>query len=229
MESKRTTLQKMLVEDLSSRFFTELARRMPIIYKESISRSVKDDGVDEALKPYYFAQTRYTLVQSLFLTTGRECRHETHVIPCEQNGFPIPLVVIGRFHFTIHHGHNPEEQSVINSSLVRQQQSIINKELIQPKLFGATFDEEKLRATERIYTNIIFGCRAGSADFSNYGFMRIAIPYVKKGKSRDQLFFAENHDYTEILQMVIDKENQKREQKPMVNIAAPRIKISNLG
>lgn len=228
MKSKTTVLQKMLVEDLSSQFFKEFARRMPTIYKESISRSVKDDDVDEALKSYYFGQTRYTLVQSLFLNAGRECGHHTEVIPCEQNGFPIPLVSIGRFHFTVHHGLNPDDMSVINSSLVRQQQSTINKELIQPMLFGATFNENKLRATERIYANIIFGCCGNGVDFSSHGFLRIAVPYLKKGKSRDRLFFAENHDYSEILQMIIEKESQKREQKPMVNVAVPKIKISNL-
>ena len=229
MQPKQNILQKMLVEDLSSQFFKEFARRMPTIYKESISRSVKDDGVDEALKPYYFGQTRYTLVQSLFLKGGRECGHHTEVIPCEQNGFPIPLVVIGRFNFTVHHGHNPEDMSVLNSSLVRQQQSTINKELIQPKLFGATFDEDKLRATEKIYANIIFGCRGNGVDFTNHGFMRIAVPYLKKGRSKDRLFFAENHDYSEILQMIVEKENQKREHKPMVNVAVPKIRFSNAG
>lgn len=229
MSSKQTILQKMLADDLSSTFLKVFSKRMPVIYEESVSRSVKDDDfVDEALKPYYFGQTRYTLIQSLFLNVGRECRHKSRVVPCEQNGFPIPVVTIGRFHFTTHHGSDPQDMSVINASLVRKQNAVINDELVQPKLFGATFNEESLVAAQNIYANIVFGCQGTGLDFTNYGFLRIAVPFIKKVNGKDKLIYAENHDFNEILQMVVEKERQTKEQKPMVNIAVPKIKISRI-
>jgi hypothetical protein len=103
MVSKQTILQKMLAEDLSSTFLKEYSRRMPVIYQESMSRSIKDDAVDDDMKPYYFGWTRYTLVQSLFLSVGRECGYQAETVPCETNGFPIPVVSVGRFNFTTHH------------------------------------------------------------------------------------------------------------------------------
>jgi hypothetical protein len=83
-----------------------------------------------------------------------------------------------------------------------------------------------LLVAQRIYANIIFGCRVESMDFNTYGFLRIAIPYLKKVKGKDKLFYAENNDYFDILQMVLDKEKLAKEQKPMVNVAAPKLKRS---
>lgn len=228
MKLKQTLLQRMLSEDLDSRFLKLLSGRMPIIFEESVSRSVKDDFVDEALKPYYFAQTRYTFVQSLFLRIGRESGHKAAIVRCEQNGFPIPTVQIGRFRFTTHHNLEPEETSVINSSLVRKQNALINDEIVQPKLFGSTFNEERLAVARDIYANIIFGCQGKGTDFTNYGFLRIAIPYLKKVNSKDRLYYAESHDLNDILQMVIEKERKTKQQKPMVNVAAPKLKVSQL-
>jgi hypothetical protein len=229
MSSKQTVLQKMLADDLDSGFLKMFSGRMPVIYEESISRSVKDsDYVDDALKPYYFGQTRYTLVQSLFLSVGRECGHKAIVVKCEQNGFPIPVVKIGRFYFTTHYNSEPQDMSVINASLVRKQNSVINDELVQPKLFGSTFNEERLVAAENIYANIIFGCQAKGLDWTTYGFLRIAVPYIKKVNNKDKLYYAENHDYNEVLQMVVEKEKQTKQQKPMVNVAAPKLKVSRL-
>lgn len=230
MSSKQTVLQKMLADDLDSRFLKMFSGRMPVIYEESISRSVKDDDyVDEALKPYYFGQTRYTLVQSLFLKVGRECGHKAIAVKCEQNGFPIPVVKVGRFHFTTHYNSDPQDMSVINASLVRKQNSIINDEIVQPKLFGSSFNEERLVAARNIYANIIFGCQAKGLDWVNYGFLRIAVPYLKKVNKKDKLFYAESHDFNGILQMVVEREKNTKQQKPMVNVAIPKLKNSRLG
>ena len=224
MIKKRSVLQNMLSEDLDSRFLKEFSRRMPVIYQESISRSLKDDAIDEALKPYYFGQTRYTLVQSLFLSVGRECGHQAGIVYCDTNGFPIPVVSIGRFNFTTHYGYDSNDMSVLNSSLIRKQHSQINDEYVQPTLFGCAFDEQKLLAAQNIYANVIFGCRVDGMDFANYGFLRIAVPYLKKVKGKDKLFFAENNDYFVILQMVLEKEKMTQVQKPTVNVATPKLK-----
>jgi hypothetical protein len=202
---------------------------MPNIYQEALSRSISDDLVDEALKPYYFGQTRYTLAQSLFLSVGRECRHQTEVVHCEKNGFPIPVITIGRFSFTTHFAFNADEKMIINSSLVRKQHSIINEEYVQPKLFDVTFNEQKLRAARTIYANIVFGCRGGHSNFYTHGFLRIAVPYLKKSNGREQLLYAENLNYFDVLAKVLEKEQTSQQQKPMVNVAVPKLKITKQG
>ena len=224
MISKKSVLQTMLSDDLQSRFLKEFSRRLPVIFQESVSRSVKDDAVDEALKPYYFGWTRYTLVQSLFLSVGRECGHETDVVKCETNGFPIPVVSIGRFSFTTHYAYNADEMLVINSSLVRKQNSQINHEYVQPKLFGCKFNERKLLSAESIYANIIFGCQGNGQDFTNFGFLRIAVPYLRKINGKEKLHYAENNNYFDILKMVIEKEASAQQQKPIINVATPKLK-----
>lgn len=66
MNQNPAVLQQMLVSDLQSPFLKEYSRRMPNIYQESASRSISDEAVDDALKSYYFGQTRYALVQIVF-------------------------------------------------------------------------------------------------------------------------------------------------------------------
>ncbi len=228
MSSKKNILLSMLSADLSSTFLKVFSQRIPVIYQEAISRSVKDDAIDNSLKRYYLGQTRYALAQSMFLNVSRECGHQTDIDECETNGFPIPKITIGRFSFTLHHGTNPNEMSVINASIIRQQHSAINDEIIQPKLFGATFNEHKLAMSENIVGNIIFGCRMNSGDFAKYGFLRIAVPYLKKTRGKDKLCFAENLDFFDVLKMVVGREQQEQ-QKSIINVAVPKIKISKLG
>lgn len=227
MNQKRP-LKGMLIEDLGSTILKEFSRRMPIIYQESISRSIKDDAIDGALKSYCFGQTRYALVQSLFLSVGRECGYQAKVVRCETNGFPIPIVKIGKFNFTTHHGFDNDEQSAINVSLIRKQHSQINHDYIQPKLFGHSYNEKKLLAAEEIYANIIYGCHGDGQDFKQFGFLRIAVPYLKNFNGKEKLMFAENIDFFEILRAVVEKEQIGQEQKTIVNVAKPKLKIPNV-
>lgn len=222
-----TVLQKMLSDDLSSVFMKEYARRLPIVYREAEGRSVKDDNVDAALKPYLFWQTRYALVQSLFIGVARECGLDAKVHKCEANGFPILTVKAGRFTFTSHHSSKSDEMAVLNSSLIRQQHASINHQLIQPSLFDR-LDDAKLLDADSIYANIIFGCRGNAADWDKNGFLRIGVPYVKKvankkGELTDKLRYAELCDYNDILAMVIDRE-QTAVQRPDIKVVVPKVK-----
>ena len=227
MAAHQTILQKMLSDDLSSVFLKEYARRLPTVYLEAESRTIKDDNVDEALKPYLFWQTRYTMVQSLFISVARECGIEAEVTRCEANGFPILVVKEGRFTITTHHSSKSDEMAVLNSSLMRQQHASINHQLIQPTLFDR-FDDNKLLNADSIYANIIFGCRGNTSEWVKFGFLRIAVPYVKKVKNQkgdliDRLHYAENCDYNDILAMVVDREQQEK-QRPVVKVVVPKVK-----
>jgi hypothetical protein len=219
----------MLSDRLSSKFFMEFARRIPNVYQESKSRSLDDDDVDKALKPYYFGQTRYTLIQSLFLSVGRECGHDAKAEPCETNGFPIAVVIIDRFRFTVNHSDSADEGRVANASEIRKQHSAINDEYIQPRLPGLPgprFDETKLLAAENIVVEIIYGCSAGASNFSTHGFLRIAIPYIKKVKDKDMVFYAANYSYADVVQMVKEREKAEMDKKRTINVAVPKLKKS---
>ena len=223
-----TILQAMLSNDLSSVFMKEFARRLPVVYREVEGRSVSDESVDVALKPYLFWQTRYALVQSLFIGVARECGLSDKVLKCEANGFPILTVTVGRFTFTLHHSSKSEEMAVLNSSLIRQQHAAVNHQFIQPNMFEPQFDKAKLNNADRIFANIIFGCRGNAADWDRYGFLRIAVPYVKKmankrGNLIYKLRYAELCDYNEILSMVIDRE-QSVAKRPDIKVVVPKVK-----
>jgi hypothetical protein len=230
--TSQTVLEKMLSDDLSSQFLKEFARRLPVMYLEAESRSINEEIVDEALRPYLFWQTRYALVQSLFISVARECGLETAVVRCESNGFPILVVRCGRFTLTIHHSSKSEESAVLNSSLIRQQHSSINRELIQPSLF-AKFDDEKLKSADNIYSNVIFGCRGNATEWNKYGFLNIVMPYVKKVQNKsgaivDRLHYAASYNYNDILAMVVERENQERQQ-PQIKVVVPKIKQHKAG
>jgi hypothetical protein len=224
-----TVLQTMLADDLSSVFLKEYARRLPTVYREAESRSIKDDSVDEALKPYIFWQTRYALVQSLFVAVARQSGLQVEVLKCESNGFPILTVTAGRFVFTTHHSSKSDEMAVLNSSLIRQQHASVNHELIQPSLFSR-LDDTKLADADSIYSNIIFGCRGNATDWAKNGFLKIAVPFVKKvankkGDLVDKLFYAELCDYNDVLSLVIERENKaKAARRPDIKVVTPKIK-----
>lgn len=224
---------KMLVEDLETKFLKRIDSRMLAAWNESISRSITDDSIDDALKRYCFGHSKYFLVQSLFLRVGLECGYESKVVPCEQNNYPIPEVVIGRFVFTAHHSYNPFDKYVLNSSRTRKQHSNINNQYInrgQRSLFGDTFDETKILAAEKIQANILFGCGGNGLNYENNGFLRIAFPSVervknKKGNDTNKVWFVENHDLREILSLVSDKEKRNQAKPTIADVAIPKLKV----
>lgn len=228
-----TVLVRMLVEDLETKFLKRIQSRMLTAWNESISRSVKDDGIDEALKRYCFGHSKYFLVQSLLLKVGRECGYQSETVPCEQNNYPIPEVVIGKFVFTAHHTFNPHEKYVLNSSQIRKQNSNINNQYInrgQGNLFGNTFDETKILGATKIQANILFGCGGNGLDYENNGFLRIAFPSVerikdKNGKDTNKVWFVENHRFEDILLLVNNKEKREQAKPTIIDVAVPKIKI----
>jgi hypothetical protein len=233
VKMQETVLVKMLVEDLSAKFLKRFDSRMLAIWQESISRSVKDDRIDDALKSYCFGHSKYFLVQSLFLDVGRECGYESKVVPCDQNKYPIPEVTIGRFAFTAHFTFNPHEKYAFNSSLTRKQHSAINNKYMnrgQGSLFGDTFDDSKIRIAEKIQANLLFGCGGNGLDYERNKFLRIAIPSMETAKDRfgkdtNKVFFVENHSFDDILQLVSDKERQQQIKPTIIDVAVPKIKI----
>lgn len=218
---------EMLSEGLGSRFMMDFARKIPNIYQESKSRSIDDDDVDMSLKSYYFGHTRYTLIQSLFLSVGRECGYDARAVPCESNGFPIAVVTIGRFRFTVNHGDSSDEQKVAHASLIRKQNSAINDEYMKPRLPGLPapqFDAEKLWAATNIVAEIIYGCPTGVSDFSAHGFLRIAVPALRKVRDKEVVFHAASYRYAEVLQTVRDREKAEMDRKRIINVAKPKLK-----
>jgi hypothetical protein len=227
-----TILQTMLSDDFDSRFLRELIRRLPGIYREAETRSVNDMDVHDSLKRYAFCQSRYVLAQSMFIKIGSDSGYDTKIHNCEANGFPIAIVKIGRFFFTLHHSSQADEDVVLGSSLIRQQCSVINYSLIQPGLFDQ-LDDSELVSAQRIYGNLIFGTRAGTTDFRQYGFLQIAVPFVKsvqnkKGVMTDRLFYAEKCDLNIILGMVVQREAASRKIQPQLKPAMPTIKKKNV-
>lgn len=231
---KETPLVKMLVEDLETNFLKRIDSRMLTAWNESIGRSIADENINDALKRYCFGHSKYFLVQSLFLSVGLECKYESKVVPCEQNNYPIPEVVIGRFVFTAHHQYNPSDKYVLNSSRTRKQHSSINNQYIkqgQASLFGDTFDDNKILAAEKIQANILFGCGGNGLNYEANGFLRIAIPSVetaknRQGKETNKVWFVENHDLREILQLVSDKERREQAKPTIADVAIPKLKIN---
>ena len=226
----RDKLFNMVVEAFGSpNFLRAFSQRIPIIYGESKSRTYDEDLVDEAFHTYHFGQERYTLSQSLFLSVAREFGLGTRIQRCETNGFPIAVVSVGRFDFTLHHGQTRSEINCINTSLIRRQHSAINNELIQPSLFRTpTFNDDKLNDAETIYANIIEGCGGNGISFSEYGFLRIAFPclHIKDGK--ESFVFVENYDLHDVLRVLIENEHRDEEVKPLVDVAIPKIKKNKL-
>jgi hypothetical protein len=220
----------MVVEDFGNpSFLRELSQRIPIIYNESVSRTYNEDLIDEAFHTYHFGQERYTLSQSLFLSVARESGLEARIQRCETNGFPIAVVSVGRFDFTLHHGQTRSEINCINTSLIRRQHSAINNELIQPSLFKTpTFADDKLSEAENIYANIIEGCGGNGVSFNEYGFLRIAFPCLKIKNGKESFVFVENYDLYEVLRVLIENERRDEESKPLVDVAIPTIKKTKL-
>jgi hypothetical protein len=230
MATDQSVLQTMLSDDLSSQFLKELARRIPTIYLEAERRSLaeRDVYIDDSLRAYLFWQTRYVFVQSQFVGVAKECKMESDVVRCESNGFPILTVKANRFTLTIHHSSKQDEDVVLRSSLIRQQHSAVNHQYRQGNLFE-TFDEQKLRNAEKIYANIIFGCRGNAAEWHKYGFLQIAVPYVKqvenkKGDLVNRLFYAEKCDYNDMLGMVIEREKKGQPMRPALKLVKPKVK-----
>lgn len=229
---KKSELFEMLVEDFGNpQFLREFSQRMPIIYNESGSRSYSDELISEPFKKLYFGHSRYFLSQSVFLDVARETGVECKVAKCDSNGFPIVRVQVGRFYFTLHHGITPNEIMCAHTSLIRKQNTAINNEIIQPSLFndGAEFDSEKLSQANNIYANIIHGCGGSGTAFGEYGYLRIAIPCLKKNANgSEQFIFVENVDLFDVLQVLIENESVKEQAKPMVDVAIPKIKINKI-
>lgn len=230
---QKTVLVEMLVEDISSNFLKRFASRMLPTWNESASRSMTDDLVHPALKRYCFGQDRYHLIQSMFLKVGEESGYESKVVLCDMNNYPIPEVVIGRFAFSANYTFNPTEKYVLNSSQTRKQHSAINNQYMrrgQGNLFGDTFDETKILIAEKIQANILFGCGGNGLDYENNGFLRIAFPSVeakkdKNGNDTNKVYFVENHKYSDILQLVSDKERNAQAKPKIADIAVPKLKI----
>jgi hypothetical protein len=230
MPPKETTLFRMLVEDLGSRFLKQFAERTSIIYKEAESRSFQDDAVHESFKAYHCGHTRFALHQSMFLRLAQECGMKTEIRKCPENGFPIAIVSAGRFFFTDHYATSPDELSLLDPSLMRQQNAGVNLELVQNSLFKPAFDEKKLRKAEQesVYANLIHGCRGVGSDFLLYGFLRIAFPCVKSSVTSDDaqldLTFVENHNLNDVLAKVLEKESAGALSVASVSVAVPKIK-----
>jgi hypothetical protein len=221
----------MLVEDLSeakaSRFLKDYGKRSAIIYNEAETAS-KDDAIQEEFAPYYNGHLLFFLHQTMFIRLAADCKLDWDIVPCKQNGFPIPVVRIGRFHFTDHHGTTSNEVACLNPSMMRSQNSLVNLNLVQRSLFEPPFDPNKLREADDIYGNFIHGCRGGGNAFTAYGFMRIAFPCVADVKNAEEaqkkLRYVENFNLYQVLESVVTRENQNRNfVQPSVRVA-PKIK-----
>lgn len=229
MTLKPTTLETMLCDDLEAPFLKESARRMRTVYREAEGRSYGDAEVHEKLQPYCFWQNRYILAQSMFIKLGEQMGYDARIHTCETNGFPIPIVKIGRFFFTIHHSSQADEERVRSSSLIRQQCSGVNFSLIQPGLFEPKIDESELLRAEKIYGNIIFGTRPGTTDFVTFGFVQVAVPFVKtitnkKGEETQQLQYVARININNLLDMMAQRETAKRAAQPRLKAAEPKLK-----
>lgn len=212
-------------QGLDSKFMMSFARRMPNVYRESKSRSIDDNDVHPALKSHYFGHTRYTLAQSLFLSVGHECGYHARAEKCESNGFPIAVVTVGKFRFTVNHSDSSEGQRVPHASIVRQQTTLLNDDYMQPRLPGLPapqFDAEKLADAKVIVAEIIYGCP--TSDFAAHGFLRIGIPVIRKVKDKDVLFYAASYRYDDVLQRIKDREKAEMDQKRIINVAMPKLK-----
>jgi hypothetical protein len=227
--AKESTLYEMLVEDLSeakaSRFLKGYAERSDIIYKEADSAS-KDDAVYKDFAPWYNGQLLFFLHQTMFIKLAADCKLDWKILTCKQNSFPIPVVKIGRFHFTDHHGTSFNEVACLNPSMMRAQNSLINLSLIQPTLFEPPFDPNKLRKADDVYGNFIHGCTGTGNTFAANGFMRIAFPCVADVKNADEaqkrLRYVESYNLYNVLTSVVALENHTVAQ-PKVRVA-PKIK-----
>lgn len=226
----KSELFGMLVEDFGNpKFLREFSQRMPIIYSESASRSTSDDLVSEPFKKYYFGHSRYILSQSVFVDIAEDSGIDYKINRCDSNGFPIALVSVGRFHFSLHYGNTPTEIACVKTSLIRKQHAAINNGLVQPSFFGdgADFNPTQLSQAKDIYANIIHGCRGKADSFDTNGFLRIAVPCLKSnGKGSKKFIFVENVNLFDVLQVLIDRDNENQDQQaqPMPNTAMPKIR-----
>jgi len=223
---EKSVLVEMLVEDMSSQFLKRFEGRMPTSWNEAVGRSVNDPHIDPALERYALGQARYFLVQSMFIEVGKQCGYQTRIDLCEQNNYPIPVVIIGRFIVTAHYAFSASEKFVLNSSFTRKQHSAINNAYVlknQGNLFEPAFDEKKIRDAKEVRANVLFGCAGSGLDFQNYGFLRIAFPSVETVS--DRVLLVENHKYQDVLSLVSEKERKaKRQAKPMIDVAKPTLK-----
>ena len=119
-------LQPGAVPDVNAVFLKQFQSRMETVWNEALGRSINDKSIDDAVKRYCFGHDKYFLTQSMFLKLGAECGYESKIVPCEQNNYPIPVVVAKRFRFTIHHAFKPDEKYAPNPSRTRRQDSSLN-------------------------------------------------------------------------------------------------------
>jgi hypothetical protein len=229
----QNVLMEMLVEDLGSVFLKRFQSRMVTVWNEAISRSIKDDNIHESVKPYCFGHDKYFLTQSMFLKLGADCGYESKIVPCEQNNYPIPVVIANRFRFTVHHAFKPNEKYAPNPSQTRLQDSRINNGYLkraQRSLFDdPVFDESKVAGATGIQANLLFGCDGNGLDFLNHGFLRIAIPSTEpetvNGKETGKVLLVENYAFNDVLGLVSEKERANKAQ-PVIEIAVPKIKTA---
>jgi hypothetical protein len=226
-----STLYQMLVEDFveakASRFLKGYAERSDIIYKEADGAS-KEKAIRAEYAPYFNGQILFYLHQTMVLGLAEDCKLESRIQKCEQNGFPNAVVKIGRFHFTSHHGSKNYEIACLSPSMMRAQNSRMNLSLIQPNLFDRPFDPNKLREANNIYGNFIHGCRGPLGTFAEYGFMRIGFPCVADVKNVEEaqkkLRYVEIYNLYSVLESVMERESEKRsDAKPKLRVV-PKIK-----
>lgn len=228
--TQESTLYQMLVEDLvetkASRYLKGYAQRSDIIYKEADAAS-KEKSIRPEYAPYFNGQILFYLHQTMVLKLADDCKLESRIQKCEQNGFPNAVVKIGRFHFTSHHGSSNYEVACLSPSLMRAQNSRMNLSLIQPNLFDRPFDPNKLREANNIYGNFIHGCRGPLGKFSEYGFVRIGFPCVTDAKNAEEaqkkLRYVEVYNLESVLESVMKRESEKREAQPKLRVV-PKIK-----
>ena len=209
----------------SSLFLRLLSAQTAIDYNQARSGSVDEELVAEELKRYKFGHDRYFFSQSSFIRCARQANLEVVVQRCEQNDYPIFMVAADRFRFTFHYGLKPGEITYQHISLVRRQNSIINKEIVEPTLFSSpVFNTEKLKDADIIYANIIHGCAGTGMDFANNGFLRIAIPSIKFIDNKENFIFVSNVNLYDVLQLLEARDAVKTQAVPMVDTAIPRVK-----
>jgi hypothetical protein len=217
---------QVIVENLGdAKFLRLLSQRCEIDYNEARSSSYDDDLILDFFNRYKFGHDRYFLTQSTFIKSALDGGLKVKIGRCVANDYPVPLVMAGRFSFTYHYGKSSNEITCKNTSLTRQQSSTINNSIVQPSLFDKPdFDINKLNQAEHIYANIIHGCGGNGLNFLENGFLRIAVPCLKRVNGKQQFFFVENIDLYKVLEILEAKDASKSQATPMVDVAIPQIK-----
>lgn len=141
MRNKKQIFE-MLVEDFDKpRFLRSFSEHLPLMYEKAKNRSIDDPLTSKPSKQNSFGHNRHALTQSLFYESAIETETNARYERCKSNGYEYPIVTVGRFYFTLHYGLSPNKLTRRKPSLIRRQNSFINNELIQPKLFDkSNFD-----------------------------------------------------------------------------------------